>query len=48
MSREVLKQTVDRCQARLALAVVLGCGALFLGAALWAYNPSRGLMAARR
>ena len=31
----------------LSLAVVLGTGALFLGAALWAYNPSRGLMSKR-
>ena len=32
----------------LALAVVVATGALFLGAALWAYNPSRGLMSKRR
>ena len=31
----------------LALAVVIGSGALFLGAALWAYNPSRGLVGRR-
>lgn len=31
----------------LALAVVIASGALFLGAGLWAYNPSRGLMSRR-
>ena len=32
----------------LALAVVLGSLAVFLGAALWAYDPSKGLIARRR
>jgi ABC-2 type transport system permease protein len=32
----------------LALAVVLGCTAAFLGAAFYAYDPSKGLMARRR
>ena len=31
----------------MALAIVTGCTALFLGAAVIAYNPSRGLMARR-
>ena len=32
----------------LSLAAVLGCTALFLGAALWAYDPSKGLIGRRR
>jgi ABC-2 type transport system permease protein len=31
-----------------SLGVVLVAGALFLGAAFWAYDPSRGMMARRR
>ncbi len=30
------------------LAVVLGCTTVFLSAALWAYDPSKGLMVRRR
>jgi ABC-2 type transport system permease protein len=32
----------------LALAATLGCTALFLGAAIYAYDPSKGLIAGRR
>ena len=32
----------------LALAVVVGCTLGFLGAAIWAYDPSKGLIARRR
>jgi ABC-2 type transport system permease protein len=32
----------------LSLAVVVGCTALFLGAALWAYDPSKGLIGRRK
>jgi ABC-2 type transport system permease protein len=31
----------------ISLAVVLGCTAVFLGGAIYAYNPSKGLIARR-